>query len=47
MDYIGKLVEKLRGLAQRLIETILGPESNPEPELIPIPVKEPNLRRRK
>jgi len=47
MDYIEKLLEKLKELAQRLIETLLGPESQPEPELIPIPVEESHLRRRR
>jgi hypothetical protein len=39
-----KLIEKLRELAQKLIETLLGPEAETEPELIPIPVNERNRR---
>jgi hypothetical protein len=46
MDYLDKLIEKLRELAQKLIEHLLGPQAEPEPELIPIPVKEPRRRHR-
>jgi hypothetical protein len=38
MDYLEKLIEKLRELAQKLIDVLLGPEAETEPELIPIPV---------
>jgi hypothetical protein len=38
MDYIDKLLEKLKELGRRLIEALLGPEAQPEPEPIPIPV---------
>jgi hypothetical protein len=44
MDYIEKVLEKLKDWAQKLIETLLGPTAEPEPELIPIPVKEPSRR---
>ena len=43
MDYVEKVLEKLKEWARRLIETLLGPEAEPERELIPIPV---NDRRR-
>lgn len=43
MDYIEKVLEKLKEWAGKLIETLLGPEMQPEPDLIPIPV---NDRRR-
>lgn len=43
MDYIEKVLENLKDWARKLIETLLGPEAEPEPELIPIPV---NDRRR-
>lgn len=46
MDYIEKVLEKLKEWARKLIETLLGPEAEPEPELIPIPVNEPRHRRR-
>lgn len=40
MDYLEKLVEKLKEWAQKLIEILLGPEAEPEAEAIPIPVNE-------
>lgn len=38
MDYIERVLEKLKHWAGQLIEVLLGPEMQPEPELIPIPV---------
>ncbi len=40
MDYIERVLEKLKHWAGKLIEVLLGPEMQPEPELIPIPVDE-------
>lgn len=45
MDYIEKVLEKVKELARKLIEAILGPGAEPEPELIPIPVDERSRRR--
>ncbi len=45
MDYLEKVLEKLKEWAQKLIETLLGPQTEPEPELIPVPVKDPQRRR--
>jgi hypothetical protein len=45
MDYIEKVLEKLKDLARKLIEALLGPEVEPEPELIPIPVEDRSRRR--
>ncbi len=45
MDYIEKVLEKLKELARRLIESLLGPQAEPEPELIPIPVNDRSRRR--
>jgi hypothetical protein len=45
MDYIDKVLEKLKELARKLIEALLGPEAEPEPELIPIPVNDRGRRR--
>jgi hypothetical protein len=45
MDYIDKVLEKLKALARKLIEGLFGPECEPEPELIPIPVNERSRRR--
>jgi hypothetical protein len=44
MDYIEKVLEKLKDWTQNLIDILLGPAPEPEPELIPIPVKEPSRR---
>lgn len=38
MDYIDKVLDKLQEWAGRLIEALLGPQMQPESELIPIPV---------
>lgn len=46
MDYIEKVLEKLKEWARKLIETLLVPEGQPEPEPIPIPVNDPGRRRR-
>jgi predicted RNase H-like HicB family nuclease len=46
MDYVEKVLEKLKEWARKLIETLLGPEAQPEPEPIPIPVNDPGRRRR-
>ncbi len=45
MDYIEKVLEKLRDWAQKLIEALLGPEAQPEPEPIPVPVRDRDRRR--
>ncbi len=45
MDYVEKVLEKLKEWARKLIEALLGPEVEPEPELIPIPVDERSRRR--
>jgi hypothetical protein len=38
MDYIDKVLEKLKEWGRRLIEALLGPEPQPEAEPIPVPV---------
>lgn len=45
MDYIDKVLEKLKEWARKLIEALLGPDVQPEPEPIPIPVDDRNHRR--
>jgi len=45
MEYLEKMLEKLKEWTQKLIETLLGPQGEPEPQLIPIPVNEPQRRR--
>ncbi|MBC6423852.1 MAG: hypothetical protein GDA43_16430 [Hormoscilla sp. SP5CHS1] len=46
MDYIDKILEKIKEWARKLIEALVGPDVQSEPELIPIPVKDPKSRRR-
>ena len=45
MDYIDQILDKLRELAKKLIEVLLGPEAEPERETIPIPVDDRRSRR--
>lgn len=45
MDYIEKVLEKIRDWAQKLIDALLGPDVRPEPEPIPIPVDDRRIRR--
>ena len=45
MDYIDKILEKLKEWARKLIEALLGPDVQPEPEPIPIPVRDSQRRR--
>jgi hypothetical protein len=40
MEYIAEIWEKLTEWANELIEILLGQEPQPEPELIPIPVRD-------
>lgn len=40
---IGKILEKLKNWVNRVLDSLLGPSAQPEPEAIPIPV---NDRRR-
>lgn len=44
MDYIDKLIEKLKEWTRKLVDSLLGPEAEPEPELIPIPVNDRSRR---
>ncbi|MBE9211274.1 MAG: hypothetical protein HC836_19995 [Richelia sp. RM2_1_2] len=46
MDYIEKVLEKLKELTRKLIDALLGPSAEPEAELIPIPVNERSGRGR-
>jgi hypothetical protein len=45
MDYIDRILEKLKEWTRRLIEALLGPEPQAEPEPIPVPVRDPDRRR--
>lgn len=46
MDYIEEILEKLREWADKIIEALLGPNVEPEAELIPIPVDDRQKQRR-
>ncbi|MGF1601801.1 MAG: hypothetical protein ACFCU8_07225 [Thermosynechococcaceae cyanobacterium] len=39
MEYLDKVLEKLKDLAQRVIELLLGPDVETEMEPVPIPVR--------
>ncbi|AUC60648.1 hypothetical protein AA637_05530 [Cyanobacterium sp. HL-69] len=40
MDQIEKIIEKIKEWTQKLVEALAGPQAEPEPELIPIPVRD-------
>lgn len=40
MDYLDKILEKIRNFARKIVEVLIGPEVEPEPELIPIPIRD-------
>ncbi len=44
MDYLEKVLEKIKEWTRKLIEALLGPDVQPEPEPIPIPVNDPQRR---
>ena len=44
MDYLEKVLEKIKEWARKLIDALLGPEAQPEPEPIPIPVNDSQRR---
>ena len=46
MDYIEQILDRLKDLAQKLIEVLLGPQAEPEREAIPIPVDDRQRRYR-
>jgi hypothetical protein len=44
MDYLEKVLEKIGEWIQQIIDVLMGPEVEPEAELIPIPVDQPSRR---
>jgi hypothetical protein len=40
MDFVEELLDRLKEIARRIIDSLVGPETQPEPELIPIPVND-------
>ena len=45
MDYIDQILDKLKDLAQKLIEILLGPDVEAEREAVPIPVDDRQRQR--
>lgn len=45
MDYIDRILEKLKEWARKVIEALVGPDAQPEPEPIPVPVRDTQRRR--
>jgi len=39
MDFIEKVLDKLKEWARKVMDVLLGPEAEPEAELIPVPVE--------
>ena len=44
MNYIEKVLEKLKEWTRKLVEALLGPQAQPELEPIPIPVNDRSRR---
>jgi len=44
MDFIEKVLDKLKEWARKVMDVLLGPEAEPEAELIPVPVDRPVRR---
>jgi hypothetical protein len=42
MEYLERILDTLKDFARKVIEALLGPETEPEVELIPIPVHDRN-----
>lgn len=40
MDYLDKIIEKIRNFARKIVEVLIGPDVETEPELIPIPIRD-------
>jgi hypothetical protein len=40
MDFVEELLDRLKEITRRIIDSLLGPEPQHEPELIPIPVND-------
>jgi hypothetical protein len=44
MDFLEEVIDKLKSWLRKLVEALLGPEEEPELELIPIPVRNRDSR---
>lgn len=40
MDSLDKIIEKIKNFARKLVEALVGPEMEREPELVPIPIRD-------
>lgn len=40
MDYLDKIIEKIKNFARKVVEVLVGPEMEREPELIPVPIRD-------
>ncbi len=45
MDYLDGILDKVREWFRKLLDALLGPESQPETEPIPVPVRDGQRRR--
>ena len=45
MDFIEEMLDKLRELVRKVLDSLLGPDPEVEPELIPVPVNDKYHRR--
>ncbi|PZD70991.1 hypothetical protein C1752_08632 [Acaryochloris thomasi RCC1774] len=45
MDFLDKVLEKLKDVARRVAEILLGPDMEPEMEPVPIPVRNREIYR--
>ncbi|MEL6223661.1 MAG: hypothetical protein AAFR31_13590 [Cyanobacteria bacterium J06627_8] len=44
MDFIEEILERVEEVVRKLLDTLLGPDVQSEPELIPVPVDEKRRR---
>ncbi|MEL6319790.1 MAG: hypothetical protein AAFQ57_03945 [Cyanobacteria bacterium J06626_14] len=44
MDFIEEILERVKEVVRKLLDTLLGPDVQSEPELIPVPVDEKRRR---
>ena len=44
MDYLGKILDRISDWVREIIDRLLEPEAETEPELIPIPVNDRHHR---
>lgn len=47
MDYIDQVLDKLREWVDKVIDALVGPQTQPEHEPIPVPVDDRRMGRRR